>query len=313
MENQNMLQRRILLMVVVWLGLPALGVARTWTDSTGNYRVEADMIAFNNATVVLKKANHQLVAVPIEKLSTADQSYLKSEEVAERSRKSADAMQTWTMASGLRVVGRVRDYARRDVTIQRRHGKTFVNDRSFDNLPEVYQRMLPKLVSHFEKTQIDDKRALDSWVIRLRGEPRTFTCEGVLLELENGDEYGVPFFFFSKDDLNVLQPGWQRWLAADKDRAKQEQEAFLLQAQADAYQQDRMANQQVAMMQLQMQGYQAGLFDLWEVRLRPGRGVASPPLSVVVPARDSRSAAAEAVRRNPGFVAGPVSKVIRRN
>ncbi|MFZ1933828.1 MAG: hypothetical protein WCB27_23765 [Thermoguttaceae bacterium] len=66
------------------------------------------------------------------------------------------------------------------------------------------------------------------------------------------------------------------------------------------------------MMQLQMQGYQAGLFDLWEVRLVPGRGVASPPLSVVVPARDSRSAAVEAVRRNPGFTAGPVRKVSRK-
>jgi hypothetical protein len=73
-----------------------------------------------------------------------------------------------------------------------------------------------------------------------------------------------------------------------------------------------MDNQQIAVMQLQMQGYQAGLFDLWEVRLFPGPGVASPPLSVVVPARDSRSAAMEAVRRNPGFVAGPVGKVRRQ-
>ena len=123
-------------------------------------------------------------------------------------------MQTWTMASGLKVVGRVVDYARKDVTIQQRRGKTYVNDRLFDNLPQVYQRMLPKLVAHFEKTQIDDKRGLDSWVMKLRGEPRTFTCEGVMLELENRDEYGVPFFFFSEADLKVLQPGWQRWVAA---------------------------------------------------------------------------------------------------
>ena len=85
-----------------------------------------------------------------------------------------------------------------------------------------------------------------------------------------------------------------------------------MQAQAQAYQQDRAANQQIAMMQLQMQGYQAGLFDLWEVQLFPGRGVASPPFLVVVPARDSRSAAAEAVRLNPGFAAGAVSKVRRK-
>jgi hypothetical protein len=148
--------------------------------------------------------------------------------------------------------------------------------------------------------------------MKLRGEPRTFTCEGVLLELENGDEYGVPFFFFSADDLKILQPGWQRWLAAEKDRAKHEQESFLLQKQAQAYQQDRMIDRQIAMMQLQMQGYQAGLFDLWEVCMLPGPGVASPPLAVVVPARDSRSAAVEAVRSNPGFVVGPIRKVSRK-
>jgi hypothetical protein len=307
-----MRRHAVLLVFAVWLGLSALANGRTWTDSTGNYRLEADLIGFNESTVVLKKDDRQLMAVPIANLSKDDRAYLESKEAVEQSRRSGDAMQTWTMASGLKVVGRVVDYARKDVTIQQRRGKTYVNDRLFTNLPEVYQKMMPKLVAHFEKTPIDDKRELDAWVMKLRGEPRTFTCEGVMLELENGDEYGVPFFFFSNDDLDMLQPGWQRWLAANADRAKQEQESFLLQTQAQAYQQDQETNQQVAMMQLQMQGYEAGLFDLWEVRLFPGRGVASPPLLVVVPARDSRSAAAEAVRRNPGFTAGPVSKVRRR-
>lgn len=204
------------------------------------------------------------------------------------------------------------DYAKKDITIQQRRGKIYVNDRLFDNLPEIYQRMLPKIVSHFEKTSIDDKRGLESWAMKLRGEPRTFACEGVMLELDSGDEYGIPFFFFSENDLKLLRPGWQRWLAADKDRTKQQQESFLLQTQTQAYQQNQAINQQIAMMQLQMQGYQAGLFDLWEVALLPGPGVMSPPLSVVVPGRDSRSAAAEAVRLNPGFVAGAISRVTRK-
>jgi hypothetical protein len=307
-----MWQKVVALSFALWLVLSALADGRMWTDSTGAYRLEADLIGFDEATVVLKKADRQLVAFPIAKLSPEDRAYLKSKHAADHASQSADAMQTWTMASGLKVVGRVVDYARKDVTVQQRRGKTYVNDRLFDNLPEVYRKMLPKLVAHFEKTPIDDKRGLDAWAMKLRGEPRTFTCEGVMLELENGDQYGVPFFFFSNDDLKVLQPGWQRWLASEKDRARQEQESLLLQAQAQAYQQDRMVNQQAAMMQLQMQGYQAGLFDLWEVRLFPGPGVASAPLCVVVPARDSRTAVAEAVRRNPGFVAGPVSKVRRK-
>jgi hypothetical protein len=302
----------VLLVLTAWLGLSAVALGRTWTDSTRNYHVEADLVAFNDDTVVLKKENHHLVAVPIAKLSKDDQAYMRSKEVAEQARRSADAMQMWTMKSGLKVIGRVVDYGSKEITIQRRRGKIYVNDRLFDNLPEVYQKMLPKIVAHFENVEIDDKRAFDAWVTKLRGEPRTYTCEGVLLELDSGDEYGVPFFFFSSDDLEILEPGWQRWLATDKDRSKREQESFLLQTQAQAYQQDRMVDQQIAMMQLQMQGYQAGLFDLWEVRMFPGPGVVSPPLLVVVPARDSRSAAAEAIRRNPGFVPGPVAKVRRR-
>jgi hypothetical protein len=301
----------ILAALAIWAGSTALALGRSWTDSTGHYQTEADLIGFNDTLVVLKNENHQLLAVPIIKLSQEDQTYLRSKEAADQAQQTSDAVQTWTMASGLKVIGKVVDYARRDVAIQRRRGKIYVNDRMLDNLPEVYQRILPKVVAHFENTEIDDKEALESWVKALRGEAKTFTCEGVILELENGDEYAVPFFLFSEDALSVLRPGWERWLAAERDQAKQQQESFLLQSQAQAYQRDRLMNQQVAMLQLQMQGYQAGLFDLWQVRLFPGRGAAGPPLSVVVPARDSRSAAAEALRRNPGYVAGPVSKVRR--
>ena len=307
-----MLQRIFLPAFALWIGLCACAAARTWTDSSGFYRFEADLIGFNDTTAVLKKADHQLTAVPLTDLSKEDRDYLKSKDAVEQSNLSADALQTWTLASGLKIVGRVVDYARKDVTIQQRRGRTYVNDRLFTNLPEVYQRMLPKIVAHFEKTDIDGRQGFDSWVMKLRGEPRTFTCEGVKMELENGDEYGIPFFLFAEKDRQMLQPGWQRWLAADKDRAKQKQESFLLQNQASAYQQDQKINQQIAMMQLQMQGYQAGLFDLWEVRLMPGPGVASPPLTVVVPARDSRSAAVTAMRSHPGFTAGPVAKVRRK-
>jgi hypothetical protein len=300
--------------LAVWLavlGLSSPAFGRIWTDSTGKYTVEAELIRFDDSTVVLKRNDHQLVAVPIDQLSEEDRAFLKSQGPLAQGSRSAGAMQTWTMTSGLKVVGRVVDYTRRDITLQQRRGRTYVNDRPLANLPEVYQRMLPRIVSHFEGIVIEDQRGLDAWLLKLRGQPRTFTCEGVILELENGDEYGVPFFLFSNDDRKVLEPGWQRWLSQEKDRNKQQHESFLLQAQTEAYQQDRRVNQQLAVLQLQMQAYQAGLFDLWEVRLFPGPGVASPPLLVVVPARDSRSAAVEAVRRNPGFAPGAVSRVRR--
>jgi len=66
-------------------------------------------------------------------------------------------------------------------------------------------------------------------------------------------------------------------------------------------------------LQLELQGYDAGLFDLWEVRLIPA-SVPGIPQIVVVPGRNSREASVEAQRRYPGYMAaGPIAKVRRRD
>lgn len=307
------MSKRSFLTACTYLALAtAVAMGREWTDATGNYSVEAEMVAFNDQTVVLKKLDHKLVAVPLAKLSPKDNDYLRSKEAAELSGQAAAQMQTWTMKSGLKVIGKVVDYGRRQVSIQRRRGKIYVNDRLLSNLPEVYQRMVPKIVGHFENLPLDSHEEFEAWVLKQKGQARTFTCDGVVLELEDGDEYGVPFFFFAPEDMKILQPGWDRWLAAANDKAQQEQHAFLLQSQAQAYQRDRQASQQIAMMQLEMQAYGAGLFELWEVCLYPPPGTLNHPVNVVVPARDSRAAAMEALQRNPGFTVGPVARVRRK-
>jgi hypothetical protein len=43
-----------------------------WTDSTGNYRVEARFVGFDEKTVRLRKASGQYVRVAFERLSVAD-------------------------------------------------------------------------------------------------------------------------------------------------------------------------------------------------------------------------------------------------
>jgi hypothetical protein len=209
------------------------------------------------------------------------------------------------------VIGNVVGYGRKEVTIQRRRGRVYVNEHPLSNLPHVCQATLAKIVAHFDKVPIDGATGLEEWALKQKGEPRTFTWDGVTLELENGEEYPIPFFLFTGEEMNVLRPGWERWLAAEKDNAQREHESLLAQSQAQAYQQDRRASRQIAVMQLEMQAYGAGLFDLWEVRLLPAPGVPRQPLLVVVPARDSQSAVAEALRRNPGFVADAVCEVTR--
>lgn len=306
------MSRTPLIFVATLLGglvLPAPARARLWTDSTGKYQVNADLVAFSEKTVVLKKADHSLVAVPLDRLAKADLDFLAAKETADAVQ-SADALQTWTMRSGLKVLGKVVSYGRRDVVLQRRRGKIYVNDRLFDNLPAVQKAMVPKIVAHFEQAPIDDDKALQQWILKQKGEPRTFTCEGVMLELENGDEYGVPFFFFSDEDQKILRPGWDRWLAADKDRQKQDEEQFMVKAQAQAYQQDKQATQQIQKVQLELLAYNAGLFALWEVQLLP-RTAAQQPMVVVVPGRNSADATNAALARYPGYATGAVAKVTR--
>jgi hypothetical protein len=290
--------------------------ARKWSDATGKYTVEGDLIGANDTTVVIQKADKkkQLMALRISELSKADQEYLKSTEAADAASKSASGEQAWTMRNGLKVNARVVDYGRKDVTIQRRRSKVYVNDRVFDNLAGVQQTVVLRIVSHFENTSLESKKDLEEWILKLKGTPKTYTVDGVLLELDNGDEYGVPFFLFSDEDLKVLEPGWQQWLAAHQAREKMEQaqadkenEALLLQKQAEAYQRDRETEQQLKQVELSLLAAEAGVTNIWEVELKPRGGGYSK--MVVVPGRNSDVAARSAVAKYPNYTVVGVAKI----
>jgi hypothetical protein len=285
--------------------------ARVWTDTTGSYTLEADLVAFNDTTVVLQRGDHELVAMPVDKLSERDREYLKSREAGDVMKKSMEGMQTWTLRDGTTITGRIVDFTERDVTLQRRRGRIYVNDRVLENLPEFYQLLVPRIVAELENLRGTDRRALESWLIQQRGQPRTFHLEGVVFELESGDEYAVPFFLFSDEDLNVMQASWDEWKAAHgkKDFGEQAERAFLLRSLAAARHRDKQVQREIAMMQLKLQAVQAGVTSLWEVTLYPAAGQGGPPQWVVMPGRNSRDATTAALQQNPGFMAGPVRRV----
>jgi hypothetical protein len=247
----------------------------------------------------------------MEKLSAADREFLESTEADKALGKFREPLQTWTLKDGTKIVGKIVEYAERDITLQRRRGRIYVNDRLFDNLPEFYQQLLPKIVAHVERLQRNDRASLEAWLVRQRAQPRTIHLEGVILETENGDEYGIPFFMFSEDDLNLLKPRWSDWQAAGrtKDYEAQQDHAFLLRSLAAARFHDQQVQRQIATMQLKLQAVEAGLTSLWEVTLYPAAGQNRPPQWVVVPGRNSRQAADLALERNPGYVAGPIRRV----
>ena len=67
----------IALMALLLVIAPAAS-AREWTDTTGGFSVEAELVEVKDGKVRLKKPSGQIVAVPIAKLSKGDREYIAS-------------------------------------------------------------------------------------------------------------------------------------------------------------------------------------------------------------------------------------------
>jgi hypothetical protein len=300
----------VALLAVAVLSLPANVLGRTWTDKTGKYKIDANLIAFNDKSVVLQRADHELGMVSIDALSQADQEYLKSKAAAEESQKIVGKQQTWKLANGMQLVGRVVGYARKQITLKRERGKIYVNDRVFENLPSIYQMVIPKIVANVEHLQRDDRSAVEDWLVANKGRPQTVAFDGVMMELENGDEYCVPLFLFSPEDQQLLKPGWDAWAAAAGNEQqkydRQSEESFMLQSLAAARQRDAQVQRLVAQMQLNT-AVLGGATSLWEVTLYPQR--AGRPIWVTEAGENSAQAIERARQQYPGYAVGPVRKV----
>lgn len=289
--------------------LPLACHARTWTDASGRYTVEADLAGYTDDSVLLLREDQHLGEIDLDQLSEKDREFVASQEAKSSTERLSAQKQTWTTKGGVKIVGRVVDYVSKQVALERRRGKLYVNDRVFDNLPEVYQTIVPKVVAHFEQNQVSDKKSLEAWLVHNRAKPAVYQVDGVVMELASGDEYAVPFFLLSDDDLSLLQPGWDVWVNASDDRNARDDAATKLQTMAAAYQQNQQANRQIAQLQFAVQAANAGVTSLWEVTLYPGAGAAGPPLWVVSAGRDSRAASATALAQHPGYTVGPVRRV----
>jgi hypothetical protein len=271
--------------------------ARQWKTADGKYKINGDLVAFSDNHVVIKKTNKDLISLSISDLSKEDQEYLKSKETEELRKTEAERIHTWTFKRGLKVNARVVDYVKKDVVIGKRRGKLYVNDRTFKSLPEVYQIIVQRVIEHYEKITIENEKDIDKWLEKRGNKDAKYNCDGVVLELENGDEYAVPMFLFTEEDQAILNPGWQRWAEYKDDQEKKDHEKFLLEAQTQAYQQERQQTQ-IQQLQLGLLASQAGL--VWEVCLAPAQGYGYPQC-VVVGAANSNQAAAQAMARFPGY------------
>lgn len=286
--------------------------AREWTDATGAYQIEGDLLGFDDTHVVVRRGDGELGMFKIAELSADDRAYLASREAAEVNDKNLDPLQEWTTVGGRKLTGRVVGHAQRELRIERRRGRTYVNDRRLTNLPAFYRELLPEVIEHFDGVAIPNERALQNWLRSQRHEGRTFALEGVLLESADGDEFLVPFFVFAPRDRKPLQAGWAHWLATGGNaHESSDGHAFRLEAAAAAHLRNQQEQRQIAIANLNLQAIQSGLTSAWEVTLFPQPGNPLPPQWVVSLGRDSSQATAAALHLHPGFVAGAVRRVSR--
>ncbi|EMI53151.1 signal peptide protein [Rhodopirellula sallentina SM41] len=275
--------------------------AREWSSPNGYFRVIADAIAFDDKTVVLKKPTGELIAAELSELSEEDQEYVKSREAKEAYQQSVDQMQTWTAADGMKVRGRVLAYGKKDLVVRRQLGKIIINDKRFAAMDPLHQKVTLRILSKLVGQEITNEKELEAWGKTLRGDTRTFPLEGVLMELESGDEIGVPFFLFAKEEQELLQPGWKAWLANESDSEAQQRESLMLQTQAMEYQRDRENQKQIEALKLGLLATATGVVTIWEVILEPMQGNYYRRTSVMVPAQNSQAAEQMVLQKYPGF------------
>lgn len=274
--------------------------ARQWSNSNGVFKMEADLVAFNASTVVLKRSDGRLISIELSELSGADQAFVKSKEAAEQAGKSASELQTWTFKDGMKVRGRVLAYGKKQLNVQKQLGRILINDQPFSRMDPMRQEVVLKIVSYLESTKFD-RLGFERWVRKLGPDVKSYPLEGVLLELESGDVIGVPFFLFATEELSVLEPGWKHWLAEADDEEARRREDLLVQSTAMQYQQDAQQQRQIELLKLEMLGRAVGLITVWEVMLEPSGGTAGRPISVMVQADNSDIASQLVQQRYPGY------------
>jgi hypothetical protein len=285
--------------------------AREWKNAAGEVVIDADLFGFDGENVVLKRADGELGTLKVKDLSDADREFLSSPEAQAIHEKNLSGEQKWTTTSGVELVGRIVDYTRKEITIQQRRGRTYVNDRRLTNLPEMIQQLVPRIIEHFDEVELPNQRAMQLWLRNQRGLPRTFLIEGVILETASGDEYPIPFFVFKDADRKLLKDGWTEWLARQNSLDPHDDLSFRLEAFTAAHLQNQALQREIALINLNLQAVQAGLTSIWEVTLYPDFGNPHPPMWVLMPGRNSEQAAARALINNPGFVVGSIRRVSR--
>ena len=72
------MRRMSLPLLVCALLFAATAEAREWIDSTGKFKIVGELVVVRAGKAIIEKADGSIITVPVDKLSAADQEFLKS-------------------------------------------------------------------------------------------------------------------------------------------------------------------------------------------------------------------------------------------
>ncbi|MFG0264484.1 MAG: SHD1 domain-containing protein [Rhodopirellula sp. JB055] len=297
---------RHFLLVVAVLSTASFASAkpRTWTSANGAYKLEGELIGSNDTTAILKRrGSGRLAAVELQDLSDEDREFV-TKLTKERSSDDDLEMHTWTSREGLKIRARILAYGKKEYTLDRKLGAVTINGKAFSTFDPLHQKLILRVLSVLEDTSLEKESNLNQFVASFKGQPKSYTLEGVLMELASGDQIAVPFFMFSEKDLEVLQAGWENWKKYHEDDEARARENLMMRSEASHYQQSmaqQQQRQQLEVLKFNMAAVRTGLTSIWEVRIAPNPGVYGRPTSVMVSARDSLTATQMVLPNYPGY------------
>ncbi len=290
--------------------------------------MEAELVTANEGYVVLeRKADGELLAIRRNELSEKDQNYISANEKNGNDESSAKEGQTkattdkspqhdsiWNLSDGEVVKGRLIGFGTQELVIGRERGRIMVNDRSLDELPPAYEKIVPDVVSHVDNQKITSRETLEAHLADLGGGPFTYRVEGIQLDLATFGTLTIPVSLLTASDAEQVKPGLERWRVSQDDgvsvsdrSATSSRERMVLDSQERYRRNAQQRERQLQMMELNLLAIESGITDAWEVAIYPNQRYGNPR-TVVVNARDSLQAQQQVVRRYPGWRIGAIVK-----
>ena len=104
--------RKTLVMVVVVAAYSGVASAREWTDVSGKFSVEAELVELADGQATLKRPDGRTIKLPLERLCDADRRYL-----------AGQSYRTWTANQFQEIEARFVDAAEGNVRLKKRDGR----------------------------------------------------------------------------------------------------------------------------------------------------------------------------------------------